>query len=199
MAISLFWIGAPYLLMGFSHDYWLLLTCAALVGIGNNLWHPTAIPLLAQHFPDRKGLAVSIHGMGGNVGDAVAPLVAGMLLTYLTWREVAVMTPLVVLTILFGFYPAPILDASSASVDALMTSPAVTPSITPGLPALPIAAMRPSRMPTSALRIRREYWPRGRLPRSASWRREPATSTSIQRVMSTSMPRAYSPWAAAIS
>jgi MFS family permease len=90
MAISLFWIGAPYLLMGFSHDYWLLLTCAALVGIGNNLWHPTAIPLLAQHFPDRKGLAVSIHGMGGNVGDAVAPFVAGALLGYLTWRQVVV-------------------------------------------------------------------------------------------------------------
>jgi MFS family permease len=90
MAMSLFWIGAPYLLMGFSHDYWLLLTCAALVGIGNNLWHPTAIPLLAQHFPDRKGLAVSIHGMGGNVGDAVAPFVAGALLAYLTWRQVMV-------------------------------------------------------------------------------------------------------------
>jgi MFS transporter, FSR family, fosmidomycin resistance protein len=90
MAISLFWIGAPYLLMGFSYNYWLLLTCAALVGIGNNLWHPTAIPLLAQHFPDRKGLAVSIHGMGGNVGDAVAPFVAGALLAYLTWRQVVV-------------------------------------------------------------------------------------------------------------
>jgi MFS family permease len=90
MAISLFWVGAPYLLMGFSYDYWLLLTCAALVGIGNNLWHPTAIPLLAQHFPDRKGLAVSIHGMGANVGDAVAPFVAGALLAYLTWRQVVV-------------------------------------------------------------------------------------------------------------
>jgi MFS family permease len=55
MAVSLFWIGAPYLLMGFSHDYWLLLTCAGLVGIGNNLWHPTAIPLLAQRYPERKG------------------------------------------------------------------------------------------------------------------------------------------------
>jgi MFS family permease len=76
--------------MGFSHDYWLLLTCAALVGIGNNLWHPTAIPLLAQRYPDRKGLVVSIHGMGGNVGDALAPLVAGALLAVLSWREVVV-------------------------------------------------------------------------------------------------------------
>src|SRR5215510_11780792 len=94
MALSLFWIGAPYLMMGFSHEYWLLLTCAALVGIGNNLWHPTAIPLLAQRFPERRGLAVSIHGMGGNVGDAIAPLAVGALLTYLNWREVVVVNVL---------------------------------------------------------------------------------------------------------
>jgi NADH-quinone oxidoreductase subunit M len=38
----------------------------------------------------------------------------------LTWREVAVMAPLVVLTIVFGFYPGPILDASAVSVEALI-------------------------------------------------------------------------------
>jgi NADH-quinone oxidoreductase subunit M len=41
-------------------------------------------------------------------------------ITDLSWREVAVMTPLVVLTILFGFYPAPVLDVSATSVDALV-------------------------------------------------------------------------------
>jgi MFS transporter, FSR family, fosmidomycin resistance protein len=108
MAVSLFWIGAPYFMMGFTHDYWLLLTCAALVGIGNNLWHPTAIPLLAQRYPDRKGLVVSIHGMGGNVGDAAAPLVAGALLAVLSWREVVIinvipgMVMAVVLLVLLG-------------------------------------------------------------------------------------------------
>jgi len=40
----------------------------------------------------------------------------------LTWREAVVMTPLVVLIIFFGFYPVPILDASAASVEALMTN-----------------------------------------------------------------------------
>jgi NADH-quinone oxidoreductase subunit M len=38
----------------------------------------------------------------------------------LSWREAVVMTPLVALTLLFGFYPAPILDASAVSVDALI-------------------------------------------------------------------------------
>jgi MFS family permease len=94
MAVALFWVGAPYMLMGFTHEYWTLLTCAGLVGIGNNLWHPTAIPLLAQRFPDRKGLAVSIHGMGGNVGDAIAPLVAGALLGLMSWRNVVLVNVL---------------------------------------------------------------------------------------------------------
>jgi FSR family fosmidomycin resistance protein-like MFS transporter len=88
MAISLAWVGIPYLLMGFADAYWVLLACAALVGIGNNLWHPTAIPLLGSRFPTRRGLVMSIHSMGGNVGDALAPLAAGALLTLLSWRQV---------------------------------------------------------------------------------------------------------------
>ena len=91
MATSLFWVGFPYLLMGFTHSYLMLLGCVALVGFGNSLWHPTAIPTLARRFPGRKGLVLSLHGMGGNVGDAVAPGVVGALLAVLSWREVVVL------------------------------------------------------------------------------------------------------------
>jgi MFS family permease len=77
--------------MGISHSYWMLLGCAALVGIGNNLWHPAAIPLLAQNHPQRSGLVVSIHAMGGHLGDAVAPLVVGAMLTAFSWRDVVIM------------------------------------------------------------------------------------------------------------
>jgi MFS family permease len=91
LAVSLFWVGFPYALMGFTHSYVLLLVCVSLVGIGNNLWHPTAIPALANRFPERKGLVLSLHGMGGNVGDAVAPLVVGALLATLGWRQVVVL------------------------------------------------------------------------------------------------------------
>ena len=94
MAASLFWIGFPYLIMGFTHSYWMILCCATLVGIGNNLWHPSAIPWLANRFPQRKGLVMSIHGMGGNIGDAVAPLVVGALLAVLNWRNVVVINVL---------------------------------------------------------------------------------------------------------
>lgn len=91
MALSLFWIGFPYLLIGFSHSYTALLLCVSLVGIGNNLWHPTAIPTLGQRYPEQKGLVLSLHGMGGNAGDALAPLAVGALLVTFSWREIVVM------------------------------------------------------------------------------------------------------------
>lgn len=108
MATSLFWIGVPYLIMGFSNAYWVMVTCSALIGIGNNLWHPTAIPWLGQRYPERKGLVMAWHGMGGNVGDALAPLAAGALVTYLTfsWRHVMIINilPGVVMAVMILWY-----------------------------------------------------------------------------------------------
>ena len=106
MALSLFWVGFPYLLMGFTSQYWMLLCCITLVGVGNNLWHPTAIPALARMFPERKGLALSLHGMGGNVGDALAPLAVGLMLSAYTWREIVVINivPGVLMSALILFF-----------------------------------------------------------------------------------------------
>jgi MFS transporter, FSR family, fosmidomycin resistance protein len=94
MAVALFWIGFPYLVMGFTHHYWMMLACATAIGVGNNLWHPTAIPWLANRFPERKGLVMSVHGMGGNVGDAFGPLIVGTLLQIMSWRNVVLLNVL---------------------------------------------------------------------------------------------------------
>jgi MFS transporter, FSR family, fosmidomycin resistance protein len=119
MALSLAWIGFPYLVMGFSHAYWMMLACATLVGIGNNLWHPTAIPWLANRFPDRKGLVMAFHGMGANVGDAAAPLVVGALLSVYSWRAVVLMNiiPGIVMSVLILLYVGRIHNAEPAAAD----------------------------------------------------------------------------------
>ena len=135
MALSLFWVGFPYLLMGFTTEYWMLLLCVMLVGIGNNLWHPTAIPLLGRMFPERKGFVLSLHGMGGNVGDALAPLAVGVLLTTLSWREIVVLNvvPGAAMSVLLLFFlgaltfapkPKPAKPAKVAGSD-----PAAVPSV----------------------------------------------------------------------
>ncbi|HET7668897.1 MAG TPA: MFS transporter [Burkholderiales bacterium] len=106
MAVSLFWVGFPYLLIGFTHSYVMLLVCIALVGFGNSLWHPTAIPTLGQRYPERKGLVLSLHGMGGNVGDAIAPVVIGAALLAFSWREVVILNVapgLVVALLMFAY------------------------------------------------------------------------------------------------
>jgi len=106
MAVSLFWVGFPYLLIGFTHSYAMLLVCVALVGFGNSLWHPTAIPTLGSRYPDRKGLVLSLHGMGGNVGDAIAPVVIGAALAVFSWRQVVVLNVapgLIVALLMFAF------------------------------------------------------------------------------------------------
>jgi FSR family fosmidomycin resistance protein-like MFS transporter len=103
--------------MGLSHVYWMMLVCATLVGIGNNLWHPTAIPWLANRFPDRKGLVMAFHGMGANVGDALAPLVVGALLTIYSWRTVVLVNviPGIVMSVLILIYIGRIHGAEAAA------------------------------------------------------------------------------------
>jgi MFS family permease len=88
MAFSMFWVGIPYALMSLTHSYWMILLCVSCVCMGNNIWHPAAISLLAHRYPERKGLVLSFHGMGGNVGEALAPLAIGVMLGWYSWRTV---------------------------------------------------------------------------------------------------------------
>ena len=120
MAISLFWVGFPYLLISFTHSFAMLLVCISLVGFGNSLWHPTAIPTLAQRYPERKGLVLSLHGMGGNVGDAIAPLVVGAALAFFSWRQVVALNVapgLIVAVLLLVFLGSIRLGAKRASAE----------------------------------------------------------------------------------
>jgi len=41
-------------------------------------------------------------------------------ITDMSWREIAIFVPLIVLTLWLGFYPKPVLDMSAASVTALL-------------------------------------------------------------------------------
>jgi MFS family permease len=125
MATSLFWVGFPYALMSLAHSFWMLLVCVTLVGIGGNLWHPAAISTLAYRYPDRKGLVLSFHGMGGNVGEAVAPFVIGALLVWYGWRTVVVVNvvpglvmSVLILVLLCAFSISPAGDRNAINAGA---------------------------------------------------------------------------------
>lgn len=76
-----------------------LAAMVALIGATNNLWHPAAIVYLSSRYPKNRGYALSIHALGANLGDAVAPLVAGMLLYSMAWPGAAAVNSLPVFAV----------------------------------------------------------------------------------------------------
>lgn len=64
-----------------------LLCAAALVGAGNSVFHPADFALLARRVSQpRMGHAFSTHGVSGNLGWAIAPLLMVSVATPFGWR-----------------------------------------------------------------------------------------------------------------
>jgi MFS family permease len=64
-----------------------LFPLAAMMGVGNGVFHPADFAILnANVEPRRLGYAYSVHGIGGNLGYALAPLVSFALGAALGWR-----------------------------------------------------------------------------------------------------------------
>lgn len=76
-----------------------LAAMVGLIGATNNLWHPAAIAYLSSRYPKNRGYALSIHALGANLGDAVAPLAAGLLLVFLSWPAAAAVNSLPVFVV----------------------------------------------------------------------------------------------------
>ena len=72
-------------LVGLSPNAWWL--GAALLGLGltTGLYHPAGISLVAQGVRQR-GLGLGLHGVAGNVGQAMAPAIAIGLALLVDWR-----------------------------------------------------------------------------------------------------------------
>lgn len=88
LGLSLALMGVGYLLAGAAPTYLLILFALAFGQAAGSFWHPVAISLLSQRFPDRRGLLLSLHRSAGSIGDSAAPLAAGALLLVISWRAV---------------------------------------------------------------------------------------------------------------
>ena len=89
------------LVMGVSPIYALLLIGIGVVAISHSVWHLPASASLSHHFAERRGMALSFHGVGGSVGDVVGPLATGLLLALLSWR--GLLSIYAIAPFLFGF------------------------------------------------------------------------------------------------
>tara|TARA_B110000196_G_scaffold20297_1_gene15921 strand:- start:1030 stop:2289 length:1260 start_codon:yes stop_codon:yes gene_type:complete len=80
--------GLGWLIMGIAPGYFVLLVGMAVVAVAASMWHLPASAALSRRFADRRGTALSIHGVGGNVGDVLGPALTGVLLLALSWQGI---------------------------------------------------------------------------------------------------------------
>jgi MFS family permease len=81
-------IGAFQFIMGSTGNFTAIVLCIIIVGATISFWHPPAIAALSQRFAHRRGLAISMHGTGGSIGEALGPVCVGALLAVMTWQGV---------------------------------------------------------------------------------------------------------------
>lgn len=87
--VSLLMGGGALLAFGATRELVVLALLVVFIGTSNNLWHPPAIAFLSETYPANRGYALSIHALGANLGDTLAPLAAGVLLATFTWHGAA--------------------------------------------------------------------------------------------------------------
>ncbi|MBA7663086.1 Multidrug resistance protein MdtG [subsurface metagenome] len=92
--LSLLLMGLGYLLVGLSPNYTFILLSIGMAGAAGSIWHPAALGLLSERYPERRGFLLALHRSSGNVGDVLGPLLVGALLLILVWQN-----------ILFGAFP----------------------------------------------------------------------------------------------
>lgn len=117
------------LLLAYAPSLPLLLVAAAFVGIGSSVFHPEASRIARLASGGRHGFAQSVFQVGGNLGSALGPLLAALVVvargqTSIAWFSLAAVLAMGVLAWVGGWYsrhraeagrrPAPVTDAAPA-------------------------------------------------------------------------------------
>jgi predicted MFS family arabinose efflux permease len=107
------------LLLAASTSMTMLLGAAFLAGLGNSVFHPVDFTLLNRRVSTpRLGHAFSVHGLSGNLGWAVAPVLLTTIASTWNWRAAGVTAALVgVLALVVAFLNRRTLDDSRAAAE----------------------------------------------------------------------------------
>lgn len=93
--LSITWIGTIMGLVGLVPAYWLLLTVVALGGLGSAAFHPAGAALASAVSRGRRGGAMALFSVGGNVGSALSPLLIGLGLGWFGLRGTLLLIPVI--------------------------------------------------------------------------------------------------------
>jgi MFS family permease len=83
--LSLLMAGLALVGLGLSGNFFLIAFMGVLIAAANNLWHPAAMSFLSSEYPGNRAFVLSLHGIGSNIGEAIGPVAAGVILTWSAW------------------------------------------------------------------------------------------------------------------
>ena len=84
ISISLLISAVFVALMGIAHQYYLIMLLAVLAALGHACFHPAALSLVSRLCTrENRGRLTSYFVVGGNLGYAIGPLLAGVLVWWL--------------------------------------------------------------------------------------------------------------------
>ena len=85
MTLSLLGIAG----LAFAPEYWMILVSVIFVGLGSAIFHPEGSRVSFMAAGSKRGLSQSIYQVGGNSGQALAPLISAFILVPLGQRGIA--------------------------------------------------------------------------------------------------------------
>ncbi len=88
IAFALFGMGLSFVLLGIAPSIPVIAVGLILWGIAASTYHPSGLSLISKGV-ERRGDAFAYHGMAGNFGIAVGPLITTILLLFAGWNTVA--------------------------------------------------------------------------------------------------------------
>ncbi|MBM2825150.1 MAG: transporter [Dehalococcoidales bacterium] len=87
IALGLGGVGACAIIIGLSSSYYALLASLIIMGIVTGAYHPSAVPAITDYLETaRRGRAIALHMLGGNIGFVLGPLLGGAIASILNWH-----------------------------------------------------------------------------------------------------------------
>ncbi|MBS4746221.1 MULTISPECIES: MFS transporter [Bacillus] len=104
LPIALFSSAVGILGLAFAPSFATILLCVVFIGLGSAIFHPEGSRVANMAAGPRRGLAQSIYQVGGNTGQAFAPLIAAFMLVPLGQPGVAWFTIVGMIAVGFLLY-----------------------------------------------------------------------------------------------
>jgi MFS family permease len=83
-------MGLSYILLGLAPSMVVVALALVLWGISASVYHPAGLSLISKGV-EQRGTGLAYHGMAGNLGIGLGPLLTAILLLFVEWRTVALL------------------------------------------------------------------------------------------------------------